>query len=122
MKKTIVFITLLITFVSSFGEGPRYNFNLKKVRIVDAKLSRKNSGRRKFSGLIENRTTKKLTVTLDIYFRDPEVNNGRKVLVASPTFYNIPARSTKTFKTTLSVGQIDGRDFDVKLSKIRELK
>jgi hypothetical protein len=122
MKKMILFITLIVTFINAMGETPKYNFKMKEVRIVDAKLSQKNNGGRTFSGLIENKTRKNITVTLDIYFKDPEVNNGREVLVSSPIFYNIPARSTKTFNKWLSVGPIDGRDFDVRLSKIKELK
>ncbi|ADO81820.1 hypothetical protein [Ilyobacter polytropus] len=122
MKKFILFFSLVFILSFTSAEASRYSFNFGKIRITEAKLSRKNNKSRSFSGLIENRSSKKLTVTMDIYFKDSEVNNGREVLVASPTFYNLSPRSTKNFRTYLYVGEINGRDFRVKLSKTLEVK
>ncbi|WP_319203926.1 hypothetical protein [uncultured Ilyobacter sp.] len=122
MKKFTLFFFLVFILSFTSAEASRYSFNFGKIRIIEAKLSRKNNKYRSFSGLMENRSSKKLTVTLDIYFKDPEVNNGREVLVSSPTFYNLPPRSTKNFRTSLYVGEIKGRDFKIKLSKLSEVK
>ena len=122
MKKFILLIAFIITFSPAMGETSRYSFNFGKIRISDAKLTRKSNHYRHFSGLIKNRSSKNLTVTFDIYFKDPQVNDGREVLVSSPTFYNIPARSTKNFKTSIYVGEINGRDFRLELSNLLEVK
>ncbi|WP_320045703.1 hypothetical protein [uncultured Ilyobacter sp.] len=122
MKKFILLIAFIITFFPAMGEPSRYSFNFGKVRITDSKLTRKNNHYRYFSGLMENRSSKNLSVTLDIYFKDPEINSGREVLVSSPTFYNLPARSTRNFKTSIYVGEINGRDFRIELSKLSEVK
>ncbi|WP_319369832.1 hypothetical protein [uncultured Ilyobacter sp.] len=122
MKNLILLITFIISFSLALGETSRYSFNFGKVRITDAKLNRKNNHYRHFSGLMENRSSKTLTVTFDIYFKDPEVNNGREILVSSPTFYNLPARSTRNFKASIYVGEINGRNFRIELSKLTEVK
>ena len=132
MKKTLLFILIVLTFNISRGAFTKtnnshlaaektYSFNFGRIQLENCLLNRKRGDYRKFQGIVKNRGSSDLEwVEFEFYFRDPDFNNGRYSLVSTEVIKSIPGRSHKDFKLKLPVGIINGRDFKVKMTTYKE--
>ncbi len=132
MKKTLLFILILLTFNVSRAAFTKtnnshlaaekvYSFNFGNIQLKNCLLNRKRGDHRKFQGVVVNRGSADLEwVEFEFYFRDPDFNHGRYSLISREVIKSIPGKSHKNFKLKIPVGDIDGRDFKIKMTTYKE--
>lgn len=98
-----------------------FYFKLKGTQIRDSKLSKKRNGYRKFEGTFKNKTPHNFEwIAFKFFFKDPNFNNGRYMLVSEEVIKNIQKKSDKPFQLYIPVGEVDGRDFKIEISSYKK--
>lgn len=98
-----------------------FYFKLRGIQIRDSKLGKKRYGRRKFKGILMNKTPFNFEwISFKISFKDPNFNNGRYIVVSEEVVKNIPKKTDIPFQIYIPVGEVDGRDFKIEVSSYKK--